>query len=183
MSCINGLFFDKIGFLTKIFTLYTIYIRNCVAHHFIIVKSTCLYSPMLLDKVCKCQRNNHERQRELAVFTLLMLDMHIFPLWESKLKSPVHQQGWYWPCRTTNMHSLSRVKFIYLNPAKYQMRFKMWIHPLWFLKQFSMLRVRHNKPQQRAYNAENDVLTVLHTKTVLVVSPGIHINFCYSLIK
>ena len=59
----------------------------------------------------------------------------IFWLWGSipcllmpwLLKSPEHQQAWYWPCRTDNMHCYSRVNFIYLGPTKSQISPKMWI--------------------------------------------------------
>ena len=57
------------------------------------------------------------------------------------LKSPEHQQAWYWLCRTDGIYCCSRVNFIYLGQAKPQRRFKMWIYILYSLKQFSVLRV------------------------------------------
>ena len=44
------------------------------------------------------------------------------------LRSPMHQQAWYWLCRTDNMYWWSRVNFIYLGQAKSKIRFKMWLH-------------------------------------------------------
>ena len=55
------------------------------------------------------------------------------------LKSPVYWQAWYWLCKMDNMYCYSRVNFIYLDQAKLEIRFKMWIYFLWSLKQFSML--------------------------------------------
>ena len=46
------------------------------------------------------------------------------------LKSPVHQQAWYWLCRTDNISTYSRVNFIYLGPTKSKIWFKMWIYLL-----------------------------------------------------
>ena len=57
------------------------------------------------------------------------------------LKSPEHQQAWYWLCRTNNTYHCFRVDFIYLGQAKSKIWFKMQIHLLWSLKWFSMLRV------------------------------------------
>ena len=60
------------------------------------------------------------------------------------LKSPWHQQAWYWLYMTGNMCWCPKVNFIYLDQAKSMIRFKMWIqvYLLWSLKQFSMLRVK-----------------------------------------
>ena len=44
------------------------------------------------------------------------------------LKSPGHQQAWYWLCRIDIMSCCSRVNFIYLGQAKLKIRFKMWIY-------------------------------------------------------
>ena len=46
------------------------------------------------------------------------------------LKSPMHQQAWYWLCRTDNIYCCSRVNFIYLGQAKSNIGFKMWIYLL-----------------------------------------------------
>ena len=46
------------------------------------------------------------------------------------LKSPEHQQAWYWLCRTDNMHCCSRINFIDLGQAKSMTRFKLWIYIL-----------------------------------------------------
>ena len=56
----------------------------------------------------------------------------IFRLWGSipcllmpwLLKSPEHQQAWYWICRTDNMYCSTRVNFIYLGQAKPKRQFK-----------------------------------------------------------
>ena len=50
------------------------------------------------------------------------------------LKSPGHQQAWYWLRRTDNMHCCSTVTFIYLGQAKPKIRLKMWIYLLESLK-------------------------------------------------
>ena len=54
------------------------------------------------------------------------------------LKSPEHQQAWYWLCRTDNMYCYSRVNFIYLDQSKSKILFKMWIYLL-------SLQWRHNE--------------------------------------
>ena len=46
------------------------------------------------------------------------------------LKSPEHQQAWYWLCRTDNMYCCSRVNFISLGQANPKIQFKMWIYLL-----------------------------------------------------
>ena len=46
------------------------------------------------------------------------------------LKVPMHQQAWYWLCRTDNMSCCSRLNFIFLGQAKSKTRFKMWIYIL-----------------------------------------------------
>ena len=43
------------------------------------------------------------------------------------LKSPEHQQAWYWPCLTGDMYCCSRVDFVNLGEAKAKMRLKMQI--------------------------------------------------------
>ena len=50
------------------------------------------------------------------------------------LKSPEHQQAWYWLCRTDNMYCCSRANSIYLGEAKSKIRFKMWIYCILSLK-------------------------------------------------
>ena len=57
------------------------------------------------------------------------------------LKSPEHQQAWYWLCRTDSMYCCSRVNLIYLDQAYSKIQSKMWVYILQSLKQFSMLRV------------------------------------------
>ena len=42
------------------------------------------------------------------------------------LKSPVHQQPWYWPCRKDNLYCSSRVTFISLGQPQSNTRFKIW---------------------------------------------------------
>ena len=42
------------------------------------------------------------------------------------LKSPEHQQTWYWLCRTDNMYCCFTVNFIYLGEAKFKQWFKCW---------------------------------------------------------
>ena len=56
------------------------------------------------------------------------------------LKSPMHQQAWYWLRKINNMYCSSRVNLIHLGQDKSKIRFKMWIYLLWSLKQVSMLR-------------------------------------------
>ena len=46
------------------------------------------------------------------------------------LKSPEHQQAWYWLCRTDNMYCCSRVNFISLGQANPKIQFKIWIYLL-----------------------------------------------------
>ena len=58
------------------------------------------------------------------------------------LKSPEHQQPWYWLCRTDNMYCCSKVNFTYLGQAKSKILLKMWLYLLQSLKHFSMLRVK-----------------------------------------
>ena len=58
------------------------------------------------------------------------------------LKSPVHQQAWYWLCRTDNMPWCFRLNLIYLSQEKSKIWFKLWIYLLQSLKQFSTLRVK-----------------------------------------
>ena len=60
----------------------------------------------------------------------------IFQLWGSipcllmrwLLKSPGHQQTWYWLCKTDNMCCCSRVNFVCLGQAKSKIRFKMCLY-------------------------------------------------------
>ena len=62
----------------------------------------------------------------------------IFRIWGSisgqlmlwLLKSPVHQQAWYWLCRKNNMYCYSRDNFNDLGQAKSKIWFKMWIYLL-----------------------------------------------------
>ena len=63
------------------------------------------------------------------------------------LKSPEHQQTWYWLCGHTasTWYCCSRVNFTYLGQANSKTWFKMWIYLLWSLKQISMLRVKISK--------------------------------------
>ena len=56
------------------------------------------------------------------------------------LKSPEHQQVWYWLCRTVNMYCYSTVNFTNFGRAKFKMQFKMQIYLLQSLKQISTLR-------------------------------------------
>ena len=73
----------------------------------------------------------------------------IFQLWGSipcmlmhwLLKSPEHQQVWYWLCRTDNMYCCSRVNFIYVGEKESKILFKMSIYLLQSSKQFSMSQV------------------------------------------
>ena len=67
--------------------------------------------------------------------TLLMLETEYYPLVVNTmpadalaLKSPEHQQVWYWLCRTDNIYYCFRVNFIYLDQAKSKIQFKMWIY-------------------------------------------------------
>ena len=57
------------------------------------------------------------------------------------VKSPGHQQAWYWLCTIGDMFGCSSLDFIYLGQAKSKIRIKMWIHLLSSLKKFSLLRV------------------------------------------
>ena len=57
-----------------------------------------------------------------------------------RLESPMHQQAWYWLCKTNNMYCCSRVNFICLRQDKSKIRFKMPVFLSW--KQDSMLRVK-----------------------------------------
>ena len=50
------------------------------------------------------------------------------------LKSPEHQQAWYWLYGTANMSTCSRVNFVYLRQAKSEIRFNMWLFLLSSLK-------------------------------------------------
>ena len=43
------------------------------------------------------------------------------------LKSPEHQQAWYWLCRTDNIYCCSRVNFIYWGQTNSKIQIKMWI--------------------------------------------------------
>ena len=51
------------------------------------------------------------------------------------LKSPEHQQAWYWLCRTDIIYCCFRVNFTYLVQAKSKLRFKMLIYFLAATKQ------------------------------------------------
>ena len=57
------------------------------------------------------------------------------------LKSPVHNQAWYWLCKTENMYFCYRINFIYLGQAKSRIRFKIRTDLLWCLKRFRVLKV------------------------------------------
>ena len=62
------------------------------------------------------------------------------------LKSPEHQQAWYWLYRTDNMHFCSRLNFTYLGWAKSKIWFKMWLYLLQTLNQFSMVWLNSLRP-------------------------------------
>ena len=71
------------------------------------------------------------REWMVCILTLLMLEMEYSGLVGSVpyllipwlLKSPEHQQAWYWLCRTDNMYCC-RVNCIYLGQAKSKIWFK-----------------------------------------------------------
>ena len=86
---------------------------------------------------------------DLSKLTLLMLETEYSGFGGSipcllmhwLLKSSVHQQAWYQLCRTDNMYCCTGVNFIYLGQTKSKIGFKMWIYLLWYIKQFSKLKV------------------------------------------
>ena len=59
----------------------------------------------------------------------------LMPGW---LKSPGHQQAWYWEYR---IQGCSSVNFVFFCWIKSKTWYEMWMHLLWSLKQCSMLRV------------------------------------------
>ena len=62
-----------------------------------------------------------------GIFRLLRSIPYLLMHW--LLKLPVHQQAWYWLCKT-NMYCCSRVNFIHLGQAKSKIQFEMWIYIL-----------------------------------------------------
>ena len=63
------------------------------------------------------------------------------PLMPWLLKSPGHQQARHWLCGICNIHGFSRVNFICLYQPKPKKWYKIEIHLLQPLKQFSTLKV------------------------------------------
>ena len=92
------------------------------------------------------------------------------------LKSPVHQQAWYWLCQTNNMYYCSRVNFICLDQAILKILFKMGIYLLWFLKQFNMLRVdKRLTYEKKSYLLFMRLVKIFFIPTAPAVSEKIHL--------
>ena len=84
----------------------------------------CLLADWYLERTNICENHDNNAKVEVSQLPVYLNSFdagdRLFQLWGSipcllmhwLLKSPEHQQAWYWLCRTDNMYCCSRVNFI-----------------------------------------------------------------------
>ena len=102
--------------------------RSClwsVGHEIFCINYVNMVGADVVARSLHCETMNIQQlqQSPRQILTLLLLEMEYSGFWGSiscllmpwLLKSPEHQQAWYWLCRTDNRYCCAGVDFIYLD--------------------------------------------------------------------